>query len=349
MPVILPSTESKVLVTGANGYIAAWVVQGLLQQGYSVRGTVRNEEKGKHLRELCKSFGERFEIVTVEDITKEGAFDDAVKGVDAVEHMASPITEIEDPEEYIKPAVNGTLSILTSILKHGSKIKRVVYTSSCGAITSPNPPEPATYSEKDWNTTSIKVVEEQGRQATPHHKYRASKTLAERAAWEFYEKHKAEVEWDLVVINPPMVYGPFIHAVTTPLNLNASLQIFYAHVFSPTYSPKSEEALKASTSWVDVRDVADAHIMALQKEKASGHRFIISCDCYDWQEWIDLANSLALPTLSSPLPKGIPGLERLYMIKYDTTQAKEILGITKYRSKEESLVDMANDFARRRW
>ncbi len=84
------SPPAKVLVTGANGYLAVWTVKKYLEAGYSVRGTVRSLSKSAFLKGQFAEYGERLELVVVEDITKEGAFDDAVKGVDAIAHTASP-------------------------------------------------------------------------------------------------------------------------------------------------------------------------------------------------------------------------------------------------------------------
>jgi nucleoside-diphosphate-sugar epimerase len=117
MPTVSP--PAKVLVSGANGFIAVWVIQTLLEKGYAVRGTVRSLEKGKYLKTLFEKYSDKFELVVVADITKvsgfclpisasitayhqEGAFDEAVKGVDAIEHTASPFHfNADDPEGYI--------------------------------------------------------------------------------------------------------------------------------------------------------------------------------------------------------------------------------------------------------
>jgi nucleoside-diphosphate-sugar epimerase len=84
------SSTAKVLVTGANGYLATWVVKKYLEAGYSVRGTVRSLSKSAFLNDKFGHYGDRFELVVVEDITKDGAFDEVVKGVDAIAHTASP-------------------------------------------------------------------------------------------------------------------------------------------------------------------------------------------------------------------------------------------------------------------
>ncbi|RXW23016.1 hypothetical protein EST38_g2831 [Candolleomyces aberdarensis] len=304
-----------VLVTGANGYIAIWVVRKLLENGYNVRGTVRKAEKGEYLKKYFESYVRqgRLEVIVVEDITKEGAFDEAVKGVHAIEHMASPVhVDVDDPEEFIRPAVDGTLGILKSALKNNLAIKRIVITSSCAAVSTVAP-EARTFSEADWNEITINEIREQGQQASRTTKYRASKTLAEKGAWKFYEenvKKEGRVTWDVVALNPPMVFGPGIQEISSPSALNASLKSWYDFVYSPSASSaKPKDAFEVSNSWVDVRDLADAHVLALEKEEAGGQRIIVTQGAYIWQEWLDIANALHSSLVekpSNPLPKGFP-------------------------------------------
>ncbi|KAJ3573253.1 hypothetical protein NP233_g2546 [Leucocoprinus birnbaumii] len=313
MPVVPP--PAKVLVTGANGYIAMWVVRLLLEQGYTVRGTVRTADKGKYAAEYFAKLGfgpDKLELVVVSDIAKEGAFDEAVKDVDAIEHTASPfVPDIVDPQGYIKPAVQGTVGILQSALKHGPNVKRIVITSSCGS-------------------TSIKEVNEKGLDAMNMSKYRASKTLAEKAAWDLYEKNKANIGWELVVINPPFVFGAWYDAVVAD-------------------SPKTQDFLYTTNSWVDVRDTAMGHVSAIQKQNAAGERIIVCGGAYSWQEWLDAANSIQpYPLPNHPPQKGLPGLSTSYLITYDTAKEQRILGI-KYKTKEETTLATLEDFAVRGW
>ena len=149
--------------------------------------------------------------------------------MDAVVHMASPLpSQAEDPNELIVPAVQGTTNILLSASKH-STIKRLVYTSSTAAILSVVP-KPRVWSEEDWNTTSLKEVEEKGKDASPIDKYRASKVLAERTAWDFVKAKGADISWDLVTINPPFVFGPVIHEVHGPESLGSSMREWWLAV-----------------------------------------------------------------------------------------------------------------------
>ncbi|KAK2464723.1 hypothetical protein APHAL10511_003299 [Amanita phalloides] len=109
------ASGSKILVTGANGFIATYAIRDLLEQGYAVRGTVRSEARGEFVRNEFRSYDDRFELAIVEDVIKEGAFDEAVKGVDAILHLAAPVLKkFNHPKEVIDPAVNGTLGILRS-------------------------------------------------------------------------------------------------------------------------------------------------------------------------------------------------------------------------------------------
>ncbi|KAJ3573251.1 hypothetical protein NP233_g2544 [Leucocoprinus birnbaumii] len=362
----------KVLVTGANGFIAIWVVRTLLERGYLVRGAVRSASKGKYLTEYFgkRGFGtDKLEIVIVEDITKPGAFDEAVKGVDAIEHTASPVVpEVKDPQgaflyqkdaltidlehaaDLIKPAVQGTVGILQSALDHGSGIRRIVITSS-GAAILVRPTVPTLFSEEDWNTFSVEDVEKNGVNAHPESGYRASKTLAERAAWEFVEKNKSKISWDLVVINPPVVLGPGIQEITGgPANLNASIKWLYEVVVNS--SSQSEKFLYSSSVWVDVRDMALAHILALQKEAAGGERIVVSAGPFIWQDLVDIANQLTpYPLPSHPPPKGIPGLDKTYLVHFKPNKQEKILGmpVSSLRTMEETVRDALTEFAARGW
>jgi len=270
MPAIAP--PAKVLVTGASGFVAVWVTRTLLEKGFSVVGTVRSDSKGEYLKNLYKDHGDKFSYVIVDDIEKEGAFDEFVKDVDAVEHTASPFhLRADDPQELIGPAVNGTVGVLKSIKAHGKKVKRVVITSSIAAIISNKLP-PYTYTEADWNDVSEGIVREQGKKASAVHKYRASKTLAERAAWKFVAENPG-LGWDLVTVNPPFIYGPPIHDIPSFNALNTSIASFYAALLNKD-APFSNEKLAAPNgNWVDVRDVAFVHAEALLKEDAGGERF----------------------------------------------------------------------------
>ncbi|KAF7291224.1 hypothetical protein MIND_01265900 [Mycena indigotica] len=347
----MPSlTTGKVLVSGANGFIAAWVVRSLLEAGFAVRGTVRSEAKTAHLRKEFASYGDGFELVVVPDITAEGAFDDAVRDIDAVAHTASPFhLKAVEPDELIIPAIQGTVGILKSVLKNGSSVKRVVITGSCASVLHVAT-EPKTFSEVDWNEQSPREVEEMGRDAPAITKYRASKTLAERAAWNFMEEHNSQVKWDLCVINPPFVFGPTIHDTPTPSDLNTSAAQFFTMLTES--SPR--DTLRSGAAWIDVRDLGAAHVGAFQNEEAGGERIIVSQGSFVWQNFFDAAPEVSARGFQ--YQKGIAGCDVeppvVHHIQYDARKAEKLLGIpveSGYRSVGEMVRDTVTDWEARGW
>ncbi|KAJ7230091.1 hypothetical protein GGX14DRAFT_409938 [Mycena pura] len=326
MPAI---TSGKVLVSGANGYIAA--------EGFSVRGAVRSIDKGAHLRELFAAHGEKFELAVVPDVTQAGAFDEAVKGVDAIEHTASPFHfQADDPAEMLEPAIQGTVGILESARKYGTAVKRVVVTSSCAAVSTVSD-QPQFLSEVNWNDQSPREVEQKGRDASGAAKYRTSKILAERAAWDFVARHGAEIGWDLVVLNPPLVLGPMIHAVASVDALNTSTRSMYNALTAPG-------AAGGGGCWTDVRDLAHAHVRALQRPLAGGERIIIAAGAFAWQDWLD-----AVPP-ASRYQKGTPGAgkDHVHLLRYDTGKSVRVLGM-KYRSMADTAAAVVADYEARGW
>lgn len=338
MPAI--KAPAKVLVTGASGFIAVWVCKTFLEAGYTVRGTVRSPSKGDYLKELFKSHGDKFEYVIVKDIAEDGAFDDAVKGVDAVAHTASPFHfQAEDPQDLIDPAVKGTVGILKSIQKNAPGIQRVVVTSSVAAVMDASKPTGTIYTENDWNSSSIKEVEEKGKGAAGGDKYRASKTLAEKAAWAEVESQKPT--WDLATINPPMVFGPILQQVEDPSGLNTSVAMVYKTIRTKEEDLDKDTLNTPNANFVDVRDVALAHVRALEVPEAGGQRFITAGGAYCWQDVLDI--------LPPPHPRGTPGSGKsLTHSIFNADKARKVLGI-KFKTLEETIKGTEEGLKKRGW
>ncbi|KAG9026353.1 methylglyoxal reductase (NADPH-dependent) gre2 [Tulasnella sp. JGI-2019a] len=335
MPAV--SAPTKVLVTGASGFIAVWVCKTLLDQGYHVVGTVRSKSKGEYLQNLFeKDHGkDKFTFIIVADMQEEGAFDKAVVGVDAVEHTASPVTIMaDDPQELIQPAVKGTIGVLESIQKHAPNVKRIVITSTLGSIIHDKGSNKL-FDETDWNTTSPREVEEKGRDATGMHKYRTSKVMAERAAWDFVDKNKTT--FDLVTVCPPMVFGPVIHDVSSPAAFNTSMASFMSH----TTPGQQGDLLGAAGSWVDVRDLASIHAWALSNPAAGGERFIACAGAYTMQGVLDVLHKEKPGRTDVPIGtpgKPTPGRTELDGVVFSSAKAQRVFDM-----KFRSLAEMAPD------
>ncbi|KAK8854804.1 hypothetical protein IAR55_003543 [Kwoniella newhampshirensis] len=335
-----------ILVTGASGYIASHAAKEFLKEGYKVRGTVRSEEKGKYLKDLFAKDGlNDFEYAIVKDIVEDGAFDEAVNGVDAVAHLASPFytSGVKDPQELIGPALKGTTGILNSVQKNNPKVKRVVITSSVAAVMSVRSRKaPVVYTEDDWNVDSIKHVEENGVNSDGGDSYRASKTLAEKALWKFVEDNKPN--WDGVAINPPLVLGEVIHQVEDPSKLNTSVALFYDWAAGK----KTDKDLPGGGgNWVNVKDVALAHVKALTVPEAGGNRFIVGAGPFACQDYCDILHK-RFPELKN-IPVGKPGTHDEICKDanvFDGTKATKVLGF-QYETLEDTVVEMTESLRKR--
>ncbi|EJT99744.1 NADP-binding protein [Dacryopinax primogenitus] len=323
---------ATVLVTGANGFLGLYIVKQLLEGGYTVRGTVRSVSKGEWIKNKFSAYGSHIDYTIVEDITKTGAFNEAVKGVDAVVHAASPVSDNLDGtyEEIYVPAVKGAESIFNS-LRSSPTVKRVVMTSSFVAMMEPHEPG-FTYDETVWNNNATKLVKENPQGLPGAMYYLAAKTDAERTAWNFYNAHKPDLNWDLVTLAPPCIFNPILQDEP-----NFSTSLAYRNAFLE----KAENLADGHAGfWIDVRDAATAHVLSLQKPKAGGERIFITGGAFKWQ---DLREELIKRDVPGVLAERIPGDDK-YDIP-DLTKCANILGM-KYRSLGDSVLGSISSYQR---
>lgn len=271
-----------VLLTGPNGFVGAHVLDHLLKAGYRVRGTVRSRSKAEFFENKYADNLDDISFSVVPDIQAPNALDEAMKDVDYVCHVASPyFTSSSDPlKELIEPAVNGTKNVMSSALK-ANKLKRLTIMSSFASVVDldKNPRAGYTYTDKDWDPVTLEKGQEDG-----YWGYHASKTFAERAAWDMWKENKPS--WDLITFCPPMVYGPPIHEVSPEKGvdgLNTSIKRLVTSIMGkdPNFSPKV--ATPGLPAWVDVRNVADAHVNALSLLEGTSERFLL-CGGVDYFE-----------------------------------------------------------------
>jgi len=251
-----------VLVTGATGFVAGWLVKKLLEEGMTVHAAVRNpdkQEKVAHLNEMAKNSAGKI-MYFKSDLLQEDSYKEAMEGCELVFHTASPFTsEFKNPQtELIDPAVKGTENVMETA-KQTSSVKRVVVTSSCASIytdaTECSQAPNGMLTEDIWNTTS----------SLEYQPYYYSKTLAERKAWEITD---SQSQFDLVTINPSFVLGPMLNPkFTTSESFTILKQMGDGTM--------KVGAPKMGVGLVDVRDVADAHFLAGFTPEAKG-RYITS-------------------------------------------------------------------------
>jgi dihydroflavonol-4-reductase len=227
----------RVLVTGASGYIAGHVVADLRSHGYLVRGTARRPVDG-------------LDDVVTADLASDDGWREAVEGCDYVMHVASPFP-IEAPkseDELVRPAVDGTLRVLRAAADAG--VKRVVLTSSVAAVGHGHDDDSVRLTEDDWSIADRSPA------------YPKSKTLAERAAWDYARESGLE----LVSVNPGLVLGPL-------LGPSVSTSVQFVDQLLNRKVPGSPNVGFAP---VDVRDVAVAHRLAVETPAAAGNRYIVA-------------------------------------------------------------------------
>ena len=341
----MAGADTPTLVTGATGFIASRIVEQLLAAGRAVRGTVRSLKKERDIAPLraLPGAGERLELVEA-DLLAEGSFDRAAAGCEGVMHAASPYAlTVSDPQrELVDPAVNGTRNVLASCER--ARVARVVLTSSMAAVTD-EPDSTRVLTEGDWNTRS----------SLERNPYYYSKTLAERAAWDFMRQRQPL--FDLIAINPFLVIGPSL----VP-GLNTSNQVL-VDLLKGTYPG----IVGLTWGFVDVRDVAAAHVRAMDTPSASG-RYICAGETASMRTVVGVlrkhgwADGYKLPAmgLDNPAgdvvvklgsylqPKGVGSYLRTHVgrvPRYDTSKIRRELGMH-FRPLEETIADTMTDLER---
>jgi dihydroflavonol-4-reductase len=244
----------RVCVTGGSSFLSGHIISLLLDQGYAVQTTVRADARGEEVRKLVEDLNpeqaDRVGIFVC-DLRKESNWKQAMQQCRFVMHVASPFSSIasESEDEIVSMAVDGTLRVLKAALAAG--VERVALTSSFGAIAYGQPWRGKVFDERDWTKL-------QGPGVFPYIK---SKTLAEKAAWDFIEREGGSME--LSVINPVGIFGPIIGKPSSSTEIISSL-----------LSGKVPMAPRLHFGVVDVRDVAELHLLAMLSEQAAGQRFI---------------------------------------------------------------------------
>jgi nucleoside-diphosphate-sugar epimerase len=251
---------ARVLVTGGTGFVGAHCLIQLLAAGHEAQTTVRNLARADEVRAMLRKGGagdaaDRVAFFAA-DLTSDTGWPEAVAGCDYVLHVASPFpsTTPKDENELIGPARDGALRVLKAA--RGAGVKRVVLTSSFAAIGYGHKDRTAPFTEADWTDLKDPSVQP----------YPKSKTIAERAAWDFIEREGSGLE--LAVVNPVGIFGPV-------LGPDYSTSILLVQRFMEGAVPGCPDL---SFGGVDVRDVATLHILAMSDPAAKGERYLATSE-----------------------------------------------------------------------
>jgi len=323
----------KVLVTGATGYIGLHCIQQLLNQGYAVNGSVRSPERKDEIFEALQKHNtptENLNLFTF-NLTEDDGWDEGMEGCDYLLHVASPIAlENHNEDFFVKPAVAGVKRAFKYAKKHN--VKKVVLTSSVAAIFD-TLEEKTDYDETDWSDPENPSISH----------YAKSKTLAEKAAWDFVDNE--DNPFELAVINPALVIGSSLSGDLGESNKAIAM----------VTTGKMPVAVPLQFGYVDVRDVAAAHLLAMQNSNSNGERFalaekdlwykdvakVLRDNGFDKAPTFNVPVWLAkiLANFSKELKVTLPYLGRVRSVK-NTSKAKDILGWNP-RPAEESIIDIA--------
>jgi nucleoside-diphosphate-sugar epimerase len=332
------TAPKTVLVTGASGYIAGWIVKYLLEEGHSVHATVRDPNKAAsvaHLQKIAASAPGTLTLFKA-DLLDQGSFDAAVAGCDIVMHTASPfvLEGYKDANQaLVRPAVEGTRNVLEAV-NRSTSVKRVVLTSSVASIFGDNielaDAARGKFDESNWNTSS----------SVKHNPYQFSKVAAEREAWKI---NSAQERWDLVTINPSMVYGPALTKGSQSASIDTLIQMGDGRLMMGV--PRLTYGI------VDVRDVARAHLLAAFKPEASGRYLITATELTMMQIGRILRKQFggkypfprmeapkfmvwAFGPLMGPVTREFISKNVGYPLRLDNSKSRKELGIVYHRAEE---------------
>ena len=323
----------KVLVTGATGYIGLHCIDQLLKQGYAVNGSIRSPEREEEVFQALQKNNtstEHLNLFTF-NLTDDEGWDEGMAGCDYLLHVASPISiSTKDEEFFVGPAVAGVNRAMKFAQKHN--LKKVVLTSSVAAIFETTVLKQY-YDESDWSDPNKKTINH----------YAKSKTLAEMAAWDFIKEE--DNPFELAVINPALVIGPSLSGDLGESNKAIEMVV----------TGRMPVSVPLQFGYVDVRDVATAHILAMQNPESNGKRFALSEKDLWYKDVAKLlrengykkAPKINIPAWITPvlakfneeLKFSLPFIGRVRSVKY-ATNAKDILGWSP-RPAEDSILEVA--------
>lgn len=334
-----------VFVLGASGFIAQHIVKLLIEKNYNVVGTVRLAEKGDKLKQNLAGLGGSFSYAIVKDIAADGAFDAVFAAnpqIDVVLHTALPFFyDTTDPEkDLIVPAINGTKNVMNVLKKQveqgACRVKRVVITSSDAAIYLAEDEQNArlSFDESLWNNIAYEDAVKDAVSA-----YYGAKLYAEKAAWEI-ARSTANFP-PVTAVNPVYVFGPQAFDNEVGDKLNTSNEMINALLSADEFS-------NDKGGFVDVRDVARAHLAAFEDAQTEGKRLFMTNGKFSVQMMVDVINA-RFAELKGKVPVGNPGsgpADVLTLAQTSNAATRELLPF-EFVLLEQCVVDVVAQILRR--
>jgi nucleoside-diphosphate-sugar epimerase len=322
---------STVLLTGASGFLGLHILRLLVEEGYTVVATVRSPSKAQEVLNVVKPYDSNVKISYVPDISVDGACDATFNEhpqITAVIHTASPFkTQVTDPKkELLDPAIKGITGILKTVKRSAPQVTKVVITSSALTFFDHLYPDSGAHTEENWNPITLEEVTD------GWNGYCASKKFSEKAFWDFIDEEKPNFTGTSV--NPPSIFGPILGAVASPHKLNESSATLYNIL-------KGKAPQGFANTYVDVRDAAKAHVIALTNPETDGKRLWTYKDFFAARELVETVSQLNVDvvdvdhTVDSDKVKG--------QFEVDNSRTNKLLGF-KYYSFHDTVMDTARSF-----
>ena len=301
--IINMASAELVLITGATGFLGSAVLREALKAGYRVRAAVRSAAKAETVRLRSRASEDQLAFVIVPDFLAKGAFDEAVQGVDAVIHVASPtpkgwVEEADAEDTFIRPAVEATLGIFESVRNAGKSVRRVVVTSSMAAIIPLN--ALAMESIPDVFTADDRQEVPQPPYHHPQVAYRAGKIAALNGAEDWVKDKGSELSFDAIHILPAFVFGRD-ETAETAADVQSSTNVIPLRLALGQWD-EGMQTVPYAIAHVD--DTAKVHVLALGKEVPGNQRFLVSNDGREGGSWEDL-RAIVEKTYPDAVAKGV--------------------------------------------
>lgn len=334
------------LVTGANSFVAAHIINELIATGHTVTGSVRRVAAGEELLKEHPEWKEKLDFVVIEDYADQAALDALFQKqkFDHIAHVAAPMPgkpELSDyDKDFLRPSVDANLALLKSAKANAPGLKSIVITGSINSITTgaPDDNKAREYTNDSWNDITPEFAREQ---KNGFYNYCSSKKESELAVWDYVKTEKPS--YSVTVLLPALIFGPPLQAMTSLKHLNFSVGVVYSF-FNGTYEEIPNTHTAAFPSYIDVRDLATAHVRSLTTPGAANKRFLVGGAALTSTLVVKTLEKLAdegvLPELKGRLPKDTGKDVDLALARIRAEEGNEVLGLS-FRTPEQTFGDLA--------